>query len=65
MRRRIVLCSAATNLAATNYERGMSTHALALLAGDGEDDDGNVRIRMTPEGRMTSERLALLRAAET
>ena len=59
----IQLNTAATNLAATNYERGMSTHALALLAGDGEDDEGNVTIRLEPAGRMTRERLALLKAA--
>ena len=42
----------------------MSTHSAALLAGDGEDADGNVTIRLQPNGRMTHERLALLRAAD-
>jgi hypothetical protein len=59
----VVLATASTNLAATNYERGMSTHALALLAGDGEDGDGNVTIKLRPEGRMTIARRALLREA--
>jgi len=62
-RGRIQLNTAATNLAATNYDRGMSTHALGLLAGDGEDDEGNVTIKLKPAGRMTPERLALLKAA--
>lgn len=62
-RGQIVLLTAATNLAATNYDRGMSTHALALLAGNGEDEEGNVTIRLAPAGRMTHVRLALLKAA--
>ena len=59
----IVLVAASTNLAATNYERGVSVHALCLLAGDGEDEDGNVTIKLSPAGRMTIARLMLLRAA--
>ena len=63
-RGKVVLITASTNLAATNYERGMSTHALALLVGEGEDDEGNVTIKLGRGGRMTPERLALLREAD-
>ena len=63
-RGQIAIPTASTNLAATNYERGMSTHALALLAGDGTDDNNNVTIKLAPAGRMTPERLALLRACD-
>ena len=63
-RGQIAIPTASTNLAATNYERGMSTHALALLAGDGTDDNSNVTIKLAPAGRMTPERLALLRACD-
>lgn len=63
-RGQLALATASTNLAATNYERGMSTHALALLVGDGVDDNNNVTIRLGRDGRMTPERLALLRACD-
>ena len=35
-----------------------------LLDDDGEDADGNVTIKLQPAGRMTHERLALLRATD-
>ena len=58
----IVLVSAATNLAATNFERSMSTHALAMLGIDG-DEDGNTTVKLRREGgTLTPERLTLWRA---
>jgi hypothetical protein len=62
-RSKIVLVSAATNLAATNFERSMSTHALAMLGIDG-DEDGNTTVKLRREGgTLTPERLALWKAS--
>jgi hypothetical protein len=61
-RGQIALISAASNLAATNFERGMSTHALGMLPVDA-DENGNTTIKLRPSGTLTPERLALFRAA--
>ena len=58
----IVLVCAASNLAATNFERGMSFHALGMLPVDA-DANGNTTIKLKPGGTLTPERLALFRAA--
>ena len=58
----IALVCAASNLAATNFERGMSYHALGMLAVDA-DENGNTTIKLKPGGTLTPERLALFRAA--
>ena len=58
----IALVCAASNLAATNFERGMSFHALGMLPVDA-DADGNTTIKLKPGGTLTPERLALFRAA--
>ena len=56
------LVCAASNLAATNFERGMSFHALGMLPVDA-DANGNTTIKLKPGGTLTPERLALFRAA--
>ena len=61
-RGQIALVSAASNLAATNFERGWSLHALAKLPIDA-DNDGNITIKLKPAGNLTLERLALFKAA--
>ena len=60
-RGQIAMVCAASNLAATNFERGMSFHALSMLAID-SDENGNTTIKLKPGGTLTRERLALFRA---
>jgi hypothetical protein len=60
----VALVTAATNLAATNFADASTLHQLVGLGRDDRADDGNVTIKTKREGgKMSDDRLALLRAA--